>query len=80
MVSMKPTLENGWNLTGLETTSDPKTAEIITALMGAAKLGVAGAAVPPGGTPVNTSLAPGLYPLVFNDKGVLTGLGAGVSL
>jgi len=33
-VSFNPTLENGWNLTGLNASADSKTAELLTALAG----------------------------------------------
>ena len=63
-VTMKPTLADGWNLVALESTVDPKFAETINALVGAAKLGVApGAKVAPGKDV--TAPRPGLYKLVL---------------
>jgi hypothetical protein len=62
---MKPTLNDGWNLTGLDTTIDQKIPETITALVGAAKLGVA-----PGARARNFSgaITPGLYRLVIGEE------------
>lgn len=74
-VSMKPTLENGWNLTSLEATADPKTAEIITALVGVARLGAANADIASSQTSVVTNFPPGIYPLIFDPTGVLVSLG-----
>jgi hypothetical protein len=58
----KPTLTDGWNLTVLEATLDSKITEAITALVGAARLGVApGARVAP-------EITPGIYKVVFPTK------------
>lgn len=83
--SMKPQLQDGWMLTGLEASGDSKTAETLTAiaqLAGAAITGgAATAAKPPTPSaarvaqPVpNDVLPPGLYKLEFNKLGGLAGL------
>lgn len=64
-VSMKPTLTDGWNLVGLETTIDSKIPETITALVGAAKLGIAPGAKLAPGHDVEGTIKPGLYKLVL---------------
>lgn len=64
-VSMKPTLTDGWNLVGLDTTIDTKIPETITALVGAAKLGVAPGAKQVPGHDVEETIKPGLYKLVL---------------
>jgi hypothetical protein len=75
-VSAKPTLENGWNLTALDASADPKIPETINALVGAAKLGISptastrakvGATTRPSG-----SLAPGLYRVVYDSSGQIS--------
>jgi hypothetical protein len=64
-ISMKPNLTDGWNLVGLETTADSKIPETITALVGAAKLGVAPGARQVPGRDIDESIKPGLYKLVL---------------
>lgn len=66
------TLENGWNLTALGHKLDTKVPETLTALAGLAKLGAA-ADIPPG-TKSTPSAKIGLYRVIFNDEGGVTGL------
>ncbi|HYK02249.1 MAG TPA: hypothetical protein VE974_10865 [Thermoanaerobaculia bacterium] len=85
---MKPTLQDGWMLTGLDASADAKTAEILTSIagiIGAIKGGGgdAGGGAPGGGPGQErdcelcyspTVLRPGLYKFVYDDKGMLTDL------
>jgi len=64
-VSMKPTLTDGWNLVGLDTTVDTKIPEMLNALLGAAKLGVAPGARQIPGKDVEAPIAAGLYKIVM---------------
>jgi hypothetical protein len=59
-VTFNPTLENGWNLTGLNATTDSKTAELLTALTGLVPKTLTSAA---GLKPAK--VVPGMYRLVF---------------
>jgi hypothetical protein len=59
-VTFNPTLENGWNLTGLNATADSKTAELLTALTGFVPKALSSAA---GVKPAKVT--PGMYRLVF---------------
>ena len=61
-VTFKPTLADGWNLTGMEASMDSKTAEILTALAGLLPKAT-GRAKPTGGP------CPGLYRLERNTEG-----------
>jgi hypothetical protein len=68
-VDAKFTLENGWNLTGLNEIRDSKTPEMITALTGSLKdlKGLEAA--------TKEELQPGLYMFIFEDKtGLISGL------
>jgi len=59
-VTFNPTLENGWNLTGLNATADSKTAELLTSVAGfipKSLLSTGGAE--PG------QIKPGMYRLLF---------------
>jgi hypothetical protein len=59
-VSFNPTLENGWNLTGLNATADSKAAELLTALAGfipKTLMGATSSRAPAG--------KPGMYRLLF---------------
>ncbi|TMA96443.1 MAG: hypothetical protein E6J77_01235 [Deltaproteobacteria bacterium] len=78
-VSMKPTLQDGWNLTGLDSSVDTKVPETLTAVTGLAK---AAMGVTPEGVEVErpvgkatkvrdqTTMGPGLYRIVLrpNEK------------
>ncbi len=70
-VSFNPTLENGWNLTGLNATVDTKTAEILTALPGLISGAAGMRAAPVEGKKFN--IEPGMYPLRF-EGGKLIGV------
>ena len=65
-VTMKPGLTDGWNLVALESSVDPKFAETVTALVGAAKLGMP--MTPQGVQPPSTAPVPGLYKLILPTK------------
>ena len=68
MLTFKPTLENGWNLTAFDSTVDTKIPETINALAGMMeKAGAIAAPVPAkaGARPVN-NFGPGLYRLTFD--------------
>lgn len=76
--SLKPTLQNGWMLTGFDATADSKTAEIlasvaqvITAYKTPGKSAAGGAA---GGGPSRPVLRPGLYEFVYDAVGRLSAL------
>ncbi len=65
-VTFNPTLDGGWNLTGLNTTVDSKTNETITALgslVGSTLPSVIGKGAPKTGPTVDKGLHPGLYKL-----------------
>lgn len=64
-VTFKPTLADGWNLTGMEAGADSKTVDVLTALAGV--LPKASALVLPSGP--KGGPCPGLYRLEKNDKG-----------
>lgn len=66
-VSMKPTLNDGWNLTALDSSADPKIPEMITALVGAAKLGLGPTAMALIEKDL-TNAEPGLYRLSLGSK------------
>lgn len=60
-LDFKPTLQDGWNLVSMESSTSPQIAEILTGLGG-----IAGAVIPLVGTRAaisGTPLAPGLYKL-----------------
>jgi len=59
-VAFNPTLENGWNLTGLNASTDSKTAEVLTALAGF----VPKASIRSAG-PSAALVKPGMYRLLF---------------
>jgi hypothetical protein len=68
-VDAKFTLENGWNLTGLNEIRDSKTPEMITALTGSLK-DLKGLEAK-----TREELQPGLYIFIFDDKtGLISGL------
>lgn len=71
--SANPTLQDGWNLTGLNASADSKTAEVLTALASVMT------AVPKLGPLVARNGAPpacpgGLYRLAFDEFGRISGL------
>ena len=82
--SLKPTLQNGWMLTGFDASADSNTAEIlgsVASLVTAFK--TPGAAAAEGGDegkggaaggPERSILKPGLYEFRFDTQGKLTGL------
>jgi len=85
--TMKPTLQNGWMLTSLDSSADSKTAEnlsSIAAIIGATHGGSGGTGGTkssqaggggPGAAPTPPVLPPGLYRLYFDPRtGVLTKL------
>ncbi len=59
-VAFNPTLENGWNLTGLNASADSKTAELLTALAGFMPKALTGA-----GGPGAARFKPGMYRFLF---------------
>jgi len=79
-VSFKPTLENGWNLTGFDSSADTKISEVLNAIGEIASKTVSGGP-PPGkqvtGEPVTVEkpivITPGLYKLKF-ENGAISGL------
>ena len=85
--TMKPTLQDGWMLTGLDATSDTKTSETITAMASlvtaaanAAKAGATGGQGLMADERISKSsrslqaLVPGLYEFEYTDQGKLKGL------
>lgn len=79
--SLKPTLQNGWMLTGFEANADSKTSEIlssvasvITAFKTPGKSAGGGDAKTSGGGAESQILRPGLYDFRYNDSGALVAL------
>ena len=61
-IEFNPTLENGWNLTGLNAKVDSKTGELLTAVAGLVPKATAAAPRP---AAAGSTLKPGMYPFVF---------------
>jgi hypothetical protein len=85
--TLKPTLQNGWMLTALDSSADSKTAEtlasigsILSATHGGGSSGTGASSKSGGGAeeknapPPPKALPPGLYRLVVTPKGVVTGV------
>jgi hypothetical protein len=71
-VNFNPTLDSGWNLTGLNTTVDSKTSEAVTALgslVGSALPSLVAKAAPKTSPIVDKGLHPGLYKLELRKSG-----------
>lgn len=71
-VAFNPTLDAGWNLTGLNATVDSKASEALAtlgAVVGATLPSMAGKAVPKSGPTTDKSLHPGLYRLDLRRTG-----------
>jgi hypothetical protein len=63
-VGFNPTLENGWNLTGLNATVDSKAGELLTTVAGLIPKAAAERSLAATGGP---SLKPGMYPFLFEQ-------------
>ena len=82
--SLKPTLQNGWMLTGFDASADSKASEmlasiasLVTAAKGpaAAAESAKGGGLDPGAAAATSSvLRPGMYDLRYDDRGNLLGL------
>ncbi len=67
---MEPQLTEGWMLTGLGAKADSKVSDTIGAI----------ASLIPAVFLTGGGLEPGIYPLVFNDKGALVGFGEKITI